>query len=135
MTPEAMKALIHRAAVQPWNDGNLAPLEEGVAANYKSHSNSTDKAALKRNIEMTRLAFPDLHITVEEQIVEGDKIVTRWLGRGTHEGTYLGVPGTGKKMEQAGITIAQIADGKIVAEWAHADELGILRQLGILPRE
>jgi steroid delta-isomerase-like uncharacterized protein len=132
LSPEAMKALAHRH-VQLWNDGNLAPFDEVFAPSYRSHLSGEDKAALRQAIEKTRLAFPDLHITIDDQIVEGDKVVTRWTARGTHQGTYLGVPATGKKLEQTGIVIAQVAGGKIIAEWTRADDVGVLRQMGILP--
>jgi steroid delta-isomerase-like uncharacterized protein len=132
LTPEAMKTLV-KGYIQVFNDGNLAAYDEVMAPNFRAHFSNEEKAALRQGIERARLAFPDLHVTIDDQIVENDKVVTRWTARGTHQGTYLGVPATGKKMEQTGINITQIADGKIVAEWSRADDVGILRQLGILP--
>jgi steroid delta-isomerase-like uncharacterized protein len=81
---------------------------------------------------MLRQAFPDLQITVEDQIAEGDKVATRWRGRGTHQGDFLGIPSTGRPMEIAGITIFRLADGKIVESWGNPDNLGMLVQLGVI---
>ncbi len=130
MTPEAMKALVNRW-VKIWNDGNLAPLEELFAADYR-HADGTDKAALRQGIEAMRQAFPDLHVSVDDQIVEGNKVVTRWTAHGTHQGSHYGVAGTGKKMKNTGIGIDRIVDGKIVESWGNSDELGMFRQLGLV---
>jgi steroid delta-isomerase-like uncharacterized protein len=131
LSPEAMKALANRAA-HLWNEDDLALVDEVYAPSYRGHFNGEDKAMLKQRIEMTRLAFPDLQVSVDDQLAEGDKVVTRWTARGTHQGTYLGVPATGKKMEQTGITIIRVSDGKIVEEWGRGDDVGVLRQLGLL---
>ena len=81
-------------------------------------------------------AFPDLNATVEEVIAEGDKVVTRWTIRGTHQGEIeeFGPP-TGKQAELQGISIHRIADGKIVEEWNRYDNLSLLQQLGLAPEQ
>jgi steroid delta-isomerase-like uncharacterized protein len=131
MTPKAMKDLIRRAVIQPWNDGNLTAFEELFAANYK-HADGRNKATIKQSIEATRLSFPDLHVTIDDQIVEGDKVVTRWTAHGTHQGNHYGVPATGKKMVNTSIGVDRIVDGKIVESWGNSDELGVFRQLGLV---
>lgn len=131
MTPESMKELVKRAVIQPWNDGNLAAFEELFAANYK-HADGRNKATIKQSIEATRLSFPDLHVSVDDQIVEGDKVVTRWTAHGTHQGSHYGVPATGKNMKNTGIGIDRIVNGKIVESWGNSDELGMFRQLGLV---
>lgn len=81
-------------------------------------------------------AFPDLSVTVEDEIAEGDKVVTRWTIRGTHQGeTEDFGPATGKQMELKGISISRIHDGKIVEEWNSYDNLGVLQQLGLAPEK
>jgi predicted ester cyclase len=75
-------------------------------------------------------AFPDVHITIEEQIAEGDKVVSRWTDRGTHQGEFMGIAPTGKRIEYTGISIDRIADGKIVESLLESDRLGLMRQLG-----
>ena len=81
-------------------------------------------------------AFPDLNTTVEDVIAEGDKVVTRWTIRGTHQGEIeeFGPP-TGKQAELQGISIHRIADGKIVEEWNRYDNLSLLQQLGLAPEQ
>jgi predicted ester cyclase len=75
-------------------------------------------------------AFPDLQITIEEQIAEGDRVVTRWTNRGTHQGTFFGAAPTDRQVEYTGISIDYIADGKVVANMGQADLLGLVEQIG-----
>ena len=81
-------------------------------------------------------AFPDLNATVEDVIAEGDKVVTRWTIRGTHQGEIeeFGPP-TGKQAELQGISIHRIEGGKIVEEWNRYDNLSLLQQLGLAPEQ
>ncbi len=87
-------------------------------------------------VSMYKTAFPDLHVTVEDAIVQGDKVVTRYTVRGTHQGEIeeFGPP-TGRQVELEGITIHRIEDGKIVEEWERYDNLGILQQIGLVPEQ
>ena len=87
-------------------------------------------------VSMYKTAFPDLDVTVEDAIVQGDKVVTRYTVRGTHQGEIeeFGPP-TGRQVELEGITIHRIEDGKIVEEWERYDNLGILQQLGLVPEQ
>jgi steroid delta-isomerase-like uncharacterized protein len=81
-------------------------------------------------------AFPDMNVTVEDIIAEGDQVVTRWTLRGTHHGEIAEFgPPTGKQVELEGITIHRISEGKIVEEWERYDNLGVLQQLGLVPEE
>jgi steroid delta-isomerase-like uncharacterized protein len=83
-------------------------------------------------IEAYRSAFPDVRSVVEDQIAEGDKVVTRWTSRGTHRGDLNGIAPTGKRMELTGVTIERIADDRIVEVWVTKDDLGMLQQLGAI---
>ena len=86
-----------------------------------------------RNIlEMFRLAFPDLHITVEDQIQENEQVVTRFTITGTHKGDLMGVSATHKRFKVSGISIIRFEHGKAVEEWIEEDGLGIMRQLGVV---
>jgi predicted ester cyclase len=88
--------------------------------------------ALKGFISAYRTAFPDVRSVVEDQIAEGDKVVTRWTSRGTHEGDLNGIAPTGKAMETSGVTIERIAGDRIVEVWVAKDDLGMLQQLGVV---
>jgi steroid delta-isomerase-like uncharacterized protein len=79
---------------------------------------------------MLRTSFPDLTITIEDLIAEGDKVVTRLTARGTHQGTFRGIAPTGRVVSWTGIRIFRIAEGKIVEHWANWDDLSLLQQLG-----
>jgi steroid delta-isomerase-like uncharacterized protein len=90
----------------------------------------------KQFVATYRTAFPDLNVTVEDVIAEGEKAVTRWTVRGTHQGEIeeFGPP-TGKRVEFEGLTIHRIADGKIVEEWERYDNLSLMQQLGLVPEQ
>jgi steroid delta-isomerase-like uncharacterized protein len=77
-------------------------------------------------------AFPDLHATVQDVIAEGDKAVTRWTIRGTHQGELMGVAPTGKAIQFKGVTIHRIEGGKIVEEWEGYDTLGVMQEIGAI---
>ena len=78
-------------------------------------------------------AFPDLTMTVQDQIAEGDKVVNRVLVRGTHKGEYMGIPGSGKTVEIGGIDILRMVDGKAVERWGYFDDVALMQQLGAMP--
>jgi steroid delta-isomerase-like uncharacterized protein len=89
---------------------------------------------VKDNIAWFRNAFPDLSCTVEDQVAEGEKVVSRWTLRGTHRGDFFGVAGTGNRVEFTGIQIDRFDEsGKIVEERAEFDLLGAMRQVGAIP--
>jgi predicted ester cyclase len=91
---------------------------------------------VKENIVWFRNAFPDLSCTVEEQVAEGDKVVSRWTLRGTHRGDFFGVAGTGNQVEFTGIQIDRFdLSGKIIEERAEFDLLVAMRQMGAIPDE
>jgi steroid delta-isomerase-like uncharacterized protein len=78
-------------------------------------------------------AFPDLQITPEDLIAEGDKVAMRYGWRATHKGELMGIPATGKQVTTSGISILRIADGKIAEQWDSFDNLGMLQQIGVVP--
>jgi steroid delta-isomerase-like uncharacterized protein len=74
-----------------------------------------------------------VRLTIEDEIAEGDRVVTRWSARGTHEGEFFGIPATGKQATVTGVTIDRIIDGRIAESWTNWDTLGLLQQLGAIP--
>ncbi len=86
--------------------------------------------------QITRLpAFPDLSCTVEDIIAEGQKVMVRFIVRGTHLGTFRGIPATGKKIEMGGMSLERCAAGKMAEGWHYSDTLGMLQQLGMIPSQ
>jgi steroid delta-isomerase-like uncharacterized protein len=114
-------------------------LEEVYAADVVWHEPDQDVQGLeeaKQFYSMYLSAFPDLNVTVEDVLAEGDKVVSRYTVRGTHQGEIeeFGPP-TGRQVEIKGITIHRIEGGKIVEEWERYDNLGVLQQLGLAPKQ
>ena len=88
---------------------------------------------VKQFLRQYREAFPDLEITIEEQIAEGDKVVTRWASRGIHQGEFRGIAPTSNEVRLTGIGIFRFSEGKVVESWDNFDQLGMLQQLGAIP--
>jgi steroid delta-isomerase-like uncharacterized protein len=126
-----------RAVFEVWSNGELDRLDELVAPGVVHHDPYDPNGAhglegMKRTIGLNRRAFPDLRLTIEDQIAERDKVVTRWRGEMTHLGELGGAPPTGNRVTISGITIDRFEDGKIVEAWRSMDMLGLLRGIGAL---
>ena len=130
-------ALHRRYNDEVMNEGKVALIDELVSIDHTNHSppgpDLHGTEALKQYVAAVRAAFPDLHFTVEEQIVVGDRVAVRWTARGTHRGTYLGVPATGRVVAVSGLSIHHFIDGRIDESWDQIDMLGLLQQLGAIP--
>src|SRR5215203_4305476 len=121
-------------------EGNLDTLEDALAEVYAEdivlHEPDEDVRGvegLKQFVTMIRSAIPDLRITLEEDIAEGDKVVSRWRAQGTHQGELMGIAPMGNRVIITGITIHRIEEGKIVEEWENWDALGLMQQIGAIP--
>jgi steroid delta-isomerase-like uncharacterized protein len=134
---EQNKALAKRAFEELLSGGRLELAEQLYAKDFVNHglhrdiSLAEDQAALKGWHE----AFPDVVIVPEKLIAEGDLVTIYWIARGTNTGTGNGLPATGKRVEQAGITIWRIVNGRIKEEWSAFDQLSLMQQLGLLPQK
>ncbi len=138
MSSEENKAIARRWSEELWSKGELAVADEIVAANYVRHDPGDPFSAegpqgVKRLVGGLRALIPDLHITIEDMIAEGDKVVTRYTGTGTDTGGFMGRPPTGKQTKVTAIQIFRIINGKIVESWANRDDLGFMQQLGVIP--
>jgi len=132
------KALARRLVEEAFNAGRLEVVDELVASDFVEHDPSLTEevrgpAGVKELITGYRAAFPDIRITIEDQIADGDYVVSRWSGTGTHQGELMGMPATGKQATVTGITIDRIADGRIAESWDNWDTLGLMQQLGAIP--
>lgn len=90
-----------------------------------------ERAALRTSFNNFTVAFPDVQITIEEMIGEGDKVAILWTFQGTHRGPFQGIPATGKSVDWAGLDLYTITDGKITALVRKADSRSLLQQLGV----
>jgi predicted ester cyclase len=134
---DANKALVRRWFAET-DRGSDSVVDELCAPNYVDHSPplpgmAPGSAGVRQANEALRAAFPDTVHIIEDQIAEGDKVVTRLRGRATFSGEILGIPPNGNLVEITGISIHRIADGKLVEHWANADLMGFMQQLGALP--
>ncbi len=137
MSTEDNKAIARRF-IQVWGKGSLDIIDELAAPNISVFYSIVPETihgpeAFKQVLMMMRSGLPDVDISVEEEIAEGDKVVVRWMMRGTHMSELMGIPPTGKQMTWTGITIYRLADGKIVEEKGEEDSLGLMQQLGAIP--
>jgi steroid delta-isomerase-like uncharacterized protein len=135
---EQNKAVVRRTFEEVWNKGNLQIADELFSANYIHHDPSTPDLGRgadseKKRASLYRNAFPDLRLTVEDLIADGEKVVARWSCHGTHKGELGGIAPTGKQFTISGVTIARFEHGKMVEGWINWDSLGLMQQLGVVP--
>ena len=136
MSSEQNKAIVRRLFEEPWK-GNLKVVDELIDRKYVGYDPSNPEPlrgpdGFKEFVSTYRAAYPDVRITVNDQIAEGDKVATRWTGRGKHDGDLMGVAPTGKSFKANGTDIFRFNDdGKVVTHWGVFDTVGMMRQLGI----
>ena len=139
MSTEANKAIVRRYIVEAFSQGNLAVLDEILAPDQVNGGPGAlpgippGPEGNKMLITAYRNAFPDIHFTIDEQIAEGNTVVTRWTAHGTHSGEFAGLPPTGKSATVVGIGLDRVENGKIVESWGLFDQFGMLQQLGVIP--
>jgi steroid delta-isomerase-like uncharacterized protein len=129
------KALISNFFEQ-WHSRNIENMSKLFAPNAKYNHPSRGATPFPfgealEGIEGFWKVFPDLTVTIEDVIADGDKVVVRFIGRGTHQRDLGGIPATGMKTEAGAIDIFHIVDGKIVEVWEISDRLGLMQQLGM----
>lgn len=130
------KTLVRRFVDEVQNQHDIDALEELFSPDFVDHSGISTPPTLngtKQFFTMFFTAFPDVQVTIHEQVAEGDKVVTRKTFHGTHQGEFMGMPPTGKSVEFDVIDIFRIADDKITDHWAVADMLGLMQQIGAVP--
>jgi len=130
------KMITRRLFEEMESQGNLDVADDIFANDFVNHTPFGEMhgpEGAKQFVSKLRTAFPDLQVTVKDQIAEGDKVATHWTARGTHKAKFQNIPPNGKQIEIRGIVISQIANGKIVEQWGNPDVLGLMQQLGTIP--
>ncbi len=132
---EQNKALV-KSMFEAWAKGDFEAFNEAVAPEYLWYtpSISNEPKSREETIEfgkMMLIAFPDITFSIEEMIAKGDKVISRFIMRATHEGEFQGIPATGNKVEGSGIMISRIENGKVVEDREDFDNLGLMMQLGM----
>jgi predicted ester cyclase len=132
-TEEENKASFRRYLEEAWNQSNLEVIDE-IFDRYISHQpdgsvHERGPEDVKRFVGEFRSAFPDLRLIIEEQLAEGDKVVSRGTIRGTHQGEFRGIAPTGEGMEIPGMAVFRFSEeGKVVESWDSYDQLSLMRQ-------
>jgi len=138
VSAEDNKALVRRFVDEVQSGGNTDLIDEICSPEFVNHSAPPDLPADREGIKilttMFRGAFPDSYFTVEDMIAEGDKVVTRKTFRGTHEGEFMSISPSGRTVSVSLIDVVRISDGKVVEHWSVGDDLGMMRQLGVIPQ-
>ena len=136
---EENRALIHRWFEEVWNKGRADAIDEmfaddGIAHGLADESGSPLRgpAAFREYHQKFRNAFPDVVVTVEDTIAEGDRVAARCTVRGKHAGDSLGFAATHRPMEITGISIVRVRDGKIIEGWNNFDFMRMMQQLGAI---
>ena len=137
MSVDENKVLARHWNEEIWSKANLSVIEDYLAPNFVFNYAPPGMVpiieAYKIAVNMFHNACPDMKYEIEDIIGEGDKVMVRWVGRGTQKGEIMGVAPTGKPVTVTGISVLQIEEGKIAREWTEMDMLGVFQQLGAFP--
>ncbi len=118
-----------------WNKHDIAVIEKYIASDFIIHFDDGDQnfEQYKGICQAYFAAFPDMHITTNDVLAEGDKVVKVWTMNGTNKGDFMGIPATGMPIVVKGMEVFRIENGKIAELWISMDNLGLLKQLGVIP--
>lgn len=138
MSNQQYKTIVRRVDTEAFSaSGDLSVLDEFVAADVVNHTAPLNMQHGRENLrqlaQLWRAAFPDLQVTVDDVLADGDLVVVAWTGGGTHLGDLFGIPPTGKRGVMSGIEFNRVQDGRIVERWGNNDQLGLFVQLGLAP--
>jgi steroid delta-isomerase-like uncharacterized protein len=126
-------ATVVRVLDAAFNHGDFSMIDESFTPDALVHDPGLEMhgtAELRAGLAMLRRAFPDFHFSVEDQMADGDRVILRYRGQGTHHGEFKGVPPTGRPIDYTGILIVRLEGGRIAEFWAQPDQLTVLQQLG-----
>jgi steroid delta-isomerase-like uncharacterized protein len=136
VSAEENKALFRRAYEELWNRGNLSAADELIAPDFLNHAASPGSnrgpESMQGSVVWARNAFPDLRFEIEELVAEGDIVAGRLTMSGTHRGPLMGMPSTGRSVRTNHMHFVRFRDGKAVEHWGVREDLGMMRQLGLV---
>jgi steroid delta-isomerase-like uncharacterized protein len=137
MTPDEGRALINRFYDEGWNANNLDVYDELVTEDFVDHQAvpglPPGRDGFKALNGMFRTAMPDVWVTVDDIITDGDKVAARWTSTGTHQGNLFGIPPTGNAVKITATVVYRTEGGRLAEGWINRDDLGLMRQLGVIP--
>jgi steroid delta-isomerase-like uncharacterized protein len=137
MSESGNSVVVQRFLEEVINQGRLEQADEIVAEDFVEldplPGQRQGREGLKEVIGMLRAAFPDMHWVVDEMIAEGEKVVTRFTWTGTQQGTFMGIPATGRSVVVKGVVIDRIVGGMMTDSRILMDTMGMMQQLGAIP--
>jgi steroid delta-isomerase-like uncharacterized protein len=138
MSAQENKIVSWRLQEEVFGQDKLALVDELLAPDYVSHAPGDPELSrgpedIKEIVRAYHAAFPDLAFTVEKQVAEGDMVVTRWIACGTHQGQFMGVPPSGRRIEVSGMSMDRISGSRIVENWNNWEALELMQQVGAIP--
>lgn len=136
---EANKAIVRQLYQQAFtHTGDLSVIDEFVDADFIDHAGPPGlppgRESFRGVVLAWRHAFPDITLQIDAVVAQGDTVAIAWIGTGTHQGDLMGIPPTGVAGQVVGISFNRIADGRVIERWGNSDDLGLLQQLGVIPR-
>ena len=138
MSADQNKTIYRQFIQEVFNKGRLDLIDKLLSESYVYHDappgTPNGREGIKQIVPMFRKAFPDLEITIDDQVAEGDKVSSRTTMRGTHKGEIFGIPPTGKSVAMTGMTMVRVSDGHLVESWVKNDVMGLMNQLGAGPK-
>jgi predicted ester cyclase len=132
------KTIVRRVKEEATNRRNFSIFDELLSPEFVDHEagpNSSGPEGEKELLSTVADAFPDWRWDIEDMVAEGDKVVTRYVARGTHRGEFMGASPTGEEVAVTGINVVRLEGEKIVESWGNSDQLAMLRQIGMVPAE
>jgi len=137
MATQRNEDVVRRFYEAAFSRGDPNAVNDLVAPDFVDHNpfpgQAPDREGLRQFIRTFHGPLPDLRVEIDDMIAQGDKVVTRWTARATHKGSFLQVPATGKQVTVSGIDIMRIENGKIAEHWGYQDQLGFVKEIGVLP--
>lgn len=135
---ERNRQVVIRYFEEVWNQGKLDVLDDLIAPHDVNHSPGMPNPVpgpegLRPIVTALRNGIPDVKYTIQDMVVTTDKVAVRVVMTGTHAGDFFGIPATGRRVVVNQFQIERIENGKIVEHWRQSDDLGMMRQLGLMP--
>jgi steroid delta-isomerase-like uncharacterized protein len=128
---------VSRRMTEAINANDADALRAVLAPGFTAHLATTPPMGLDGYIQFNlavRTAIPDFQFVIEDVVAQDDKVVFRMTASGTQQGTFLGIPASGKRFAITGMVLRRIAEGRVIEEWGNPDQLGMFQQLGAFPR-
>jgi steroid delta-isomerase-like uncharacterized protein len=131
------KALAQRWFTEVMNEGKEEVIDELCAENFVDHDplpgTSPDRQGIHDFVKQVRAAFPDIEMTADDILVEGDRLAVRSTVRGTHQGEFMGIPASSKKVEVSNYDFVRFENDQVVEHWGTIDSAALMEQIGAVP--